>query len=619
MADCHLLRPEALWLFPVLIFLLGLAARYRSRAGAWRGVCDPVLLPHILQGSEGKAGIWPLLALGLGGTLAILALSGPACEKRQQPVLRAQSALVIILDLSRSMDADDLKPSRLAQARFKLTDILRQRKEGQTALLVFAAQPFVVTPLTDDTATIIAQVQDLNSELPPAQGSRADLAAAKAVELMRQAGVLEGDILLITDGVAENQIQTILDKLKQGDYRLSVLGVGTVQGAPVKLPGGGFLSDSSGAIVIPKLDVRNLQKLALQGGGVYQNIRSDERDVGVLLSVVQNKRFEQSGDTPEKDFNSDEWREEGPWLLLLLLPLAALVFRRGYLIYAPLILLPLSLQPQESYAFDWDSLWLNRNQRAVKLLEEEKAAQAAAQFTDPQWKAQAHYRAGQYDEAAKSLQDINTPDALYNKANALARQGKLEEALADYEKALAQEPEHEDAKYNRDLVKKALEEQQKQQDRPQQGEDSQDKKDSGQNDKEQQQGEKDSQQQNGEQQNSQKQEGEEQENEQQNSAQKDAAEEGKEKEQQAQQEAEQANKENETELAQQQEGEQGDEQQQVAQENEAEARNNEELEKDLATRQRLREIPDDPGGLLRRKFRYQYRQQAEQGNAAEAW
>ncbi|MDM8563018.1 VWA domain-containing protein, partial [Candidatus Marithioploca araucensis] len=183
-------------------------------SGNWKTVCDPQLLPHLLLDEEGKRRIWPIYALGIGGLLSILALAGPTWERLPQPAFRDQSALVIVLDLSRSMDATDIEPSRLVRARFKVADILKQRKEGQTALIVYAEDAFIVTPLTDDTETIASQLSVLNTSLMPSQGSRVDIALKKAGILLKQAGLKKGNVLLITDGVNETRARKAIDKLK---------------------------------------------------------------------------------------------------------------------------------------------------------------------------------------------------------------------------------------------------------------------------------------------------------------------------------------------------------------------------------------------------------------------
>src|SRR5262249_54427880 len=152
-----------------------------------------------------------------------------------------------------SMDANDLKPSRLALARLKLLDLLERRAEGQTALIVYAAQPFVVSPLTNDAKTIAALVESLATELMPAQGSRADRALALAADLLKQAGMASGDVLLITDGTDARDAAAAAAVRAHG-LRVSVLGIGTAEGAPIPLARGGLYTNPKGDIVIARLD-----------------------------------------------------------------------------------------------------------------------------------------------------------------------------------------------------------------------------------------------------------------------------------------------------------------------------------------------------------------------------
>ncbi|MEJ2382697.1 MAG: VWA domain-containing protein [Gammaproteobacteria bacterium] len=273
MHSFHFLRP--LWFAALVPLAVLLAVWWRSRrtSRSWQAVVDPRLLPHMLMDGGTGRNAWSVLAVALGGVLAVTALAGPTWSKLQQPVFRRESALVVLLDLSRSMDATDLQPSRLQMAKFKLRDILVRRKEGDTALVVYAADPFVVTPLTNDVDTIERQLSSLTTQLMPVQGSRTDRAIAKAQALLQQSGAVRGDVLLITDGVNNDPpaaLRAAVEKLVAAGYRLSVLGVGTDQGAPIPMGDGGFFKDSSGAIVLPKLDEAPLARLAAEGHGIYR-------------------------------------------------------------------------------------------------------------------------------------------------------------------------------------------------------------------------------------------------------------------------------------------------------------------------------------------------------------
>jgi len=275
LTEFHFLRPWWLVSFVPLIAFLIWFARRRFEMRRWRNIIEPQLMPHVLIGSGYQARRRISAAFALAGILLITAIAGPAWQQLPQPVFRSQDALIIVLDLSRSMATADVKPSRLARARFKITDILERREEGQTALIAYAAEPYVISPLTDDTLTIISQLPALTTDLMPAQGSRADRALEKAAELLQQSGIGKGRILLVTDGADVGQTAPLAQKLKERGIRIFVLGVGTDDGGPI--PGqGGFVKRADGSIVITKLDAASLTSIAEQGGGYFSRLSANE-------------------------------------------------------------------------------------------------------------------------------------------------------------------------------------------------------------------------------------------------------------------------------------------------------------------------------------------------------
>ncbi len=449
MSMFHFLRPEWLWgLLPLLVLFLVVAKR-GTTAQIWESVCDAHLLPHLLVGTEGVARRMPLVLLGLGWTVAVCALAGPVWSQLPQPVFRADSALVMVLDLSRSMDVQDVTPSRLTRAKHKILDMLKARKEGETALVVYAGESFVVSPLTDDANTMVTLVQSLETELMPLQGSRTDLALKKAHELLQHVRQASGDVLLVTDGEGDPATLMVVDELRSQGVRVSVLGVGTVDGAPIPETGG-FLKDQDGAVVIPKLDIPSLQAIARMGGGHYATVTADDQDINrVLPSYASTSAL--SSSTAEHR-TTDLWREEGPWLVLLLLILALPSFRPGWLG----MLLAFMLIPQVSEAFSWENLWVRPDQQGIKALERDAPEEAAALFQDPGWKGIANYRAGKYQEAEEAFSIVDTPEGHYNRGNALANLGRYEDALASYQTALTQQPNHPDAQHNLEIIKQIL-------------------------------------------------------------------------------------------------------------------------------------------------------------------
>lgn len=457
-ADFHFLRPGWLWLLPPLFALAWYALRPIAGGSAWRRVVDAHLLPHLLD-ADGRASRLPLALVLIGGTLLVIALAGPTWHRLPQPVYQAPYFRVVVLDLSLSMNAADLKPSRLAQARFKVIDLVQQVADGQSALIGYGAEPFIVSPLTSDAATIVAQVPLLSTDLLPVNGPpRADLALRAAGDLLRQAGAADGEVVLLSDDVEEiGRAVDAARELRQAGHRVSVVGIGTPQGAPLPLPGGGFVRDAQGVTVVSRLDTDALSAVATAGGGRYVAASLDNRD----LAMLAPDRLLHSGDVAhQEEAKTDQWREEGPWLMLLLLPLAALAFRRGWL--APLLVAVCVLPPPDALAIGWDDLWLRADQQGMRAFERGDAAQAADRFERPDWRAAAAYRAGDYARALELLGSDAHSGSAYNAGNALARLGRLEDAVTAYDEALQVDPQDADARHNRDLVRRLLEQQQRQ-------------------------------------------------------------------------------------------------------------------------------------------------------------
>ena len=262
LAEFHFLRPDWLWALPLVILATALLAHRRLAAGSWQNVVSATLAPFVLSHSQNKQGQYRWWLLGLGGVLAVVALAGPAWQRIEQPVFRSDQALVIALDMSRSMDAQDVAPSRLLRARLKILDILERRNGGQTAMVVYSSNAFTVTPLATDTDTIAALVNSLSTDIMPSRGSYPIAAINKGQQLLENAGATFGEILLVTDGGTSPAAERVARDLKEFGYTLSVLAVGTRDGAPIPQQNGGFVTDQSGNIAVPKLEENALRSLA---------------------------------------------------------------------------------------------------------------------------------------------------------------------------------------------------------------------------------------------------------------------------------------------------------------------------------------------------------------------
>jgi Ca-activated chloride channel family protein len=593
MADFHFLRPWWLAALPAGVWLIWLLLRGRAGAGGWRGVVDAPLRRFVLADPEVlRESLWPLVAAIAAWAVAVFALAGPAWERLPVPAFRSDEALVVALDLSRSMDASDVEPSRLARAKLKLLDLLARRTAGQTALVVFSTHAFTVTPLTTDTRTISSLATSVSTEIMPTQGSSVAAGLEKSAALLHQTGVGRGDVLLITDAdVAANDLDAAR-ALRRDGFAVSVLAVGTEQGAPIPQAQGGFVTDGNGQVVLPQVDIAGLQRLAAAGGGRFARLAPTDRDLDILFpsaaGLPLGATLENEGETGQQ---ADVWRDRGAWLALLVLPFAALAFRRGWI---AVVLLTLLLPTPRAQAFEWRDLWLRRDQQGYEALQSEQAERAAKLFESPEWRGAAQYKAGAFKDSAATLDGVDTADGHYNRGNALAKSGELQAAVDAYDRALELDPSLEDAAYNRDLVQKLLD-QKKQEEQQQKQQQQQQAQNQDQQDENKQQGGKGDSSDDAQSDPSRR------------SQDRQAADERDQSGQDASRPEQQAQeKQDQGEPGDEQQQQQPDQRQANADEHAPGAEDVEKWASEQAAEQWLRRVPQDPGGLLRRKFLYQY-------------
>jgi len=643
----HFLQPDWFYLLIPLAVILLLLKPNAGGKDSWQKVIDKDLLPWLKVKSTGSASSrLPVWLLGMGWLVSTIALANPVWEKLPQPVFQTDQARVIVLDLSLSMNSSDLKPARIERARFKISDILAKQQEGVIGLVVFAGDAFVISPLTRDGETIAALLQALTPDIMPVQGSRADLGLQKAGELLKQAGRLRGEVLLLADSYTDERTIKAASELRKQGVITSVLGIGTEQGAPLPTGRGDFVRDKDGDVVTTRLDVAAMQKLARAGGGEYVNLSASDADVKHLIDTRVVSTRSRSAD--EFDLTT-RWKETGPWLVLLLLPFAALAFRRGWLFSIALLFIT-GMPVEPAMAFSMNDLWQRQDQQAHKALLEGDIDTAVKLARDPMRKGSAEYKQGNYEEAIKDFDSLPGAEAAYNKGNALAKMGKYEEAIDAYDQALKEKEGMQDAQYNKEAVEKLLQQQQDQQQQKQ------DKDKSEKQDQDNQQGKRDKQKGEGKDQQpgaNENQEPSGKGNKQQDQDSTSAKENGDKSDEknafadaaeQAKQDSESSenekNEQGDMTAAQKQkdskEKEVEEEAQQTRkadpQEKAADDKSNsakavaeaEQLssEEQIAAEQWLRRIPDDPAGLLRRKLRYQYIQrggQSSNSGDAQAW
>ncbi|MBF4210069.1 VWA domain-containing protein [Pseudomonas donghuensis] len=446
------LRPLWLLVLPLLAWLLWKLWHRQKRAGRWQMILPPAFHAVLLGGGSGRDSKLPWIALGLAWLITVLALVGPSWQRLEDTRQRPADPLVILLELTPQMLADDAAPTRLEQARRKILDLLEHRRDSQTAIIVYAGSAHTLVPLSDDLATSRNLLEALDPAIMPQAGQHADLAVRKGLALLAQAGLGQGRLLLIGSSLDAQERQGIVQALGRQGPSLLMLGVGSAEGAPVKQANGEFLKDDQGGILLPRLDSASLKAFINSTGGRYRSARIDDLDLRGLRLFDNPRSLRDDGQTVQLD----SWADQGYWLLLPLLLLAACAGRRGWLFCLPLLL----AVPQPSHAFEFNDLWLRPDQQGQRLLERQRPADAARHFADPQWKGLALYQAGDFNGAARQFAQGNSAADHYNRGNALARSGELEAALDAYEQALERQPELQPALVNKALVEQLLQQRQ---------------------------------------------------------------------------------------------------------------------------------------------------------------
>ncbi len=431
----HFARPGWLWALLALPLLVLVWRARRRDADPWREVVDAHLLPHLVERRVVRHGWRSLGGWLLAACGAILALAGPGWREVPAPLHGATSTpLVVALDLSTASNADDLPPSRLLQARAKLARLFAGRQTGETALLAYADDAFTVAPLTEDAANLALYLDALSPDVMPLDGHRPDRAIERATRLLRQRGATQGGILLVGSGADSAAIAEAAVAARMG-YRVSALGLGTPDGAAHR--------DGDGALAHTRLDEAALRALVAAGGGDYRRLTADDADLEALgvFRAQADGGVAGDGDAGRTLRRADQ----GYWLLLPVMLLVLLACRRGgaLALVACIAMLPLVPAQGQGTAPAARGASATPWQRADQVAHGRMAEAAEA------------YRAGRHAEAARGWAALPGADAAYNRGNALARQGEFDAAIAAYDDALRLQPDMEDAAANRAAVEAA--------------------------------------------------------------------------------------------------------------------------------------------------------------------
>ena len=415
--DFHFLRPW--WLLGLIIPAAVYVFTYKNSQiqSAWQKVCDKNLLDYLLIKNNGTKGYKASVSAALITLFLVMALAGPTWLKKENPALSVENPVMILLNMSGEMWNKDVSPSRIERAKYVIKDLTKSLKNTESGLIVYSKEPFMITPLTEDTSLIDNIMSALQLDIMPQDGDRLDRAIELAVSRMQKTGLPHGNLIVITSNVGERFDAALTGASQASDAGFDV-----------------------NIVNISKTTNDKLQMVADKGNGLYLNYQQSLEPLIQKINDITAKEIKQS-----KNMQT-VWEDMGWYLLWLPALLFLFSFRRG----AFVIIWGCFFNIYTAEA----SWFLNDNQEALHDFEKQNYAEAAEKFTDTQWKGAAAYKNGDYEAAYENFLQKTDATALYNQGNALAKGGKIAEAIKKYEEALKKQPDFADAKFNLEYLKK---------------------------------------------------------------------------------------------------------------------------------------------------------------------
>ena len=445
LSDFHFLRPLWLLLVPFAALLPVLWRRSRDLQRRLRGNIAEHLLPHLLITPQDSHRFRPVHLVCAVLILGAIAVAGPTWEQDRPDFLENRAPMIIAIDLSPSMDANDVQPTRLEAAKHKLHDLIQRRAGARNALIAYAGSAHLVLPATDDPALLDTFMQALSTELISKSGKNVSAVIDQAKRLLA-AEKTPGTLLLITDGADTSQLAGLEKQLDGSGLQVLILAVGSEDGGVIHDANGQVRTDSNGRPALGSFDQAALKQLASAMDAPLGSLTLNNDDLD-WIELHARQHFQSASDE-QRELH---WKDAGYWLCWPLLLLAFLSVRKGWSVnwMAGLLLaVGLGMQPAPAQANALTDAFFTPDQQGRWAFEHEHFPQAAAHFVDPYWKGIAAYNAADFDLALASFARLETPQAYFYLGNIYVRRFKFDEAIAAYNQALKLQPQFPEATAN---------------------------------------------------------------------------------------------------------------------------------------------------------------------------
>lgn len=441
--DFHFLRSQFLWLLIPIGIVVLLFFFSRKEDVKWKKSIPMHLRPFMIKkGTQIKVVFWKML-LYVTGVFAVLGLAGPTWEKIEIPGKTLETPVVIVLDLSQSMMATDIQPSRLERAKFKITDLLKANPGARVALVGFSGTAHVILPLTNDYSLIESHINQLSPNVMPFYGSDLEAGVEKAIEVSSITDA-PATFIIFSDDFDESTFQYLNQKSKALTTKFEIFPINTLSGSSIPYGRYSKVKDVNGKLVHSKLNQEVLEKLHSLENITVNYLTLDNSDVEqVAKSVKDHLKF-----TDKAEEKEDDWQDNG---LYFIIPFAVLVlcyFRKGMSLYMLLCIISLSSCSDINKFAD---LWYTKDYQGQKELDDKNYEQAADLFQDPLRKGVGYFKAENYTEAIRAFSKDTTAQGMYNLGLSYYKNGDYAAAAMAFGKTVEMDPTINGAAQNKTL------------------------------------------------------------------------------------------------------------------------------------------------------------------------
>ncbi|WP_347839230.1 VWA domain-containing protein [uncultured Draconibacterium sp.] len=433
----HLLRPEWLWAFIPMLVVAVIIVFTAKEDKKWKKVIAPALRPFMFTKEKRSSLTFPLLAFVLITSIGILALSGPTWSKVEVPGAKSEAVLMIAVDCSLSMMAEDIQPNRLERAKFKIRDLLDANPGARVSLYAYSGTAHTVVPMCSDYRLLTHHLESLSPGIMPVQGTNLQMMMQMADSTLKKVEA-PSTLLLVTDVITDDQQNLLEAFVETSKHSLEILTMATSEGAQIpknaqKQP----VTDANGNVVISSLNSNVLFKLQKHDKINIITLTLDNSDMELLAEKVRAKLKFQA----DEEESEEQWKDMGFVLLILLVLLIPFWFRRGWMIqygWIPLLFLMSSCGDNT-----WNDLWYSKDYQGQKLYNAQNFEEAGNTYESAFHRGVAYYKAGNFDAAAQAFSRDSSANSLYNLGLAYTQLGKYNEALSALELAAEKDPENE--------------------------------------------------------------------------------------------------------------------------------------------------------------------------------